>query len=116
MLVLHQCRPVRGQASLLQVREHVEEVHGRDELHHGVPQELQPLVVGDGGLSLPPTAEAGHDADEHVDAALAVAGHVDLEKCQGVSIQKEKMQNRQSTFLSPYSGCLMPQLLSVLRA
>lgn len=45
MLILHQRSPVRGQSSLLKVREHVEEMYRCDELDNGVAKELEPLVV-----------------------------------------------------------------------
>ena len=36
MLILHKSSPVRGQSTLLKVREHVEEMYGGDELYDGV--------------------------------------------------------------------------------
>ena len=73
VVVLDQSRPICGEAALLDVGEHVEEVDGGDELDDGVAEELQPLVVLDLGLGLLVLAEARHDADEHVDPALPVA-------------------------------------------
>ena len=78
VLVLNHGSSVGGQTPLLQVRKHVEQVHGGDELHHGVPQELQPLIVLHLGLSLPLLTEHGHDADQSVDATLPGVLIVDL--------------------------------------
>lgn len=56
VLVLNNSRTVRRQPALLQVREQVEQVNRREELHHSVAEKLQPLVVRDTrlGLALPP--------------------------------------------------------------
>uniref|UniRef100_A0A182Q3E9 Uncharacterized protein n=1 Tax=Anopheles farauti TaxID=69004 RepID=A0A182Q3E9_9DIPT len=71
MLVLHDRRPVRRQPALLQVREHVKQMDGGDELHHRIAEKLEPLVVRDVAVRLVLLAEPRHDADERVDAALA---------------------------------------------
>ena len=65
MLILNESSPIGGEAALLQVREHVEEVHGGDELDDGVAQELEPLVVADLRLRLVRLPETRHNAEKN---------------------------------------------------
>ena len=45
MLVLNKCSPVCSQSTLLEIREHVEEVYRCDEFDDRVAKELEPLIV-----------------------------------------------------------------------
>ena len=65
MLILNESSPIGGEAALLQVREHVEEVHGGDELDDGVAQELEPLVVADLRLRLVRLPKTRHNAEKN---------------------------------------------------
>ena len=64
MLILNESSPIGGEAALLQVREHVEEVDGGDELDDGVAQELEPLIVADLRLRLVRLPETRHNAEK----------------------------------------------------
>ena len=65
MLILNESSAIGGETALLQVRKHVEEVNGGDELNDGIAQELEPLVVADLRLGLVRLPEARHDAEKY---------------------------------------------------
>ena len=65
MLVLDQSRAISCKATFLQIRKHMEQVHGGHELDNGVTQELKTFIVANLGFGFGRFAETRHNAENN---------------------------------------------------